>query len=242
MKISIGALLAVSLLFSCHVYAEVSLTTGAGYANMAKELAKTFSETSGSKVTENYGGNIGQMMAQIANGNGANVVISDEGTLKNLKTPIQLTNVQSLGNTPLVFIWRKGLDIKGVSELKSDKIKQFAYPDPKAAVYGRAAQQYLDNLDTDQFPKEKVMKIASVPQVTAYVVKGEIDAGFVNRTAAKANKDKIGGSEEVLNGYTPIHMIVGVVKGHEKDQDVAQFLKFLQSEKGKKILMKHGIQ
>ena len=50
MKISIGALLAVSLLFSCHAYAEVSLTTGAGYANMAKELAKTFSETSGSKV------------------------------------------------------------------------------------------------------------------------------------------------------------------------------------------------
>ena len=48
MKISIGALLAVSLLFNCHAYAEVSLTTGAGYANMAKELAKTFSETSGS--------------------------------------------------------------------------------------------------------------------------------------------------------------------------------------------------
>ena len=46
----------------------------------------------------------------------------------------------------------------------------------------------------------------------------------------------------MLNGYTPIHMIVGVVKGHEKDQDVAQFLKFLQSEKGKKIPMKHGIQ
>ena len=58
MKISIGALLAVSLLFSCHAYAEVSLTTGAGYANMAKELAKTFSETSGSKVTENYGGRL----------------------------------------------------------------------------------------------------------------------------------------------------------------------------------------
>lgn len=44
MKISIGALLAVSLLFSCHAYAEVSLTTGAGYANMAKELAKTLAK------------------------------------------------------------------------------------------------------------------------------------------------------------------------------------------------------
>lgn len=80
MKIHTVALVA-ALCFSSQAFAEVSLTTGAGYANMAKELAKAFSATSGNKVTENFGGNIGQMMAQIANGNGANVVISDEGTL-----------------------------------------------------------------------------------------------------------------------------------------------------------------
>lgn len=104
MKIRTVALIATSLCLSAQAFAEVSLTTGAGYANMARELAKTFTATSGSKVTENFGGNIGQMMAQIANGNGANVVISDEGTLKSLKTPVRLTDVRSLGNTPLVFI------------------------------------------------------------------------------------------------------------------------------------------
>lgn len=82
--------LVAALCFSSQAFAEVSLTTGTGYANMAKELAKAFSATSGNKVTENFGGNIGQMMAQIANGNGANVVISDEGTLKSLKTPVSL--------------------------------------------------------------------------------------------------------------------------------------------------------
>ena len=57
---------------------------------MAKELAKAFSATSGNKVTENFGGNIGQMMAQIANGNGANVVISDEVLSRALKHPFSL--------------------------------------------------------------------------------------------------------------------------------------------------------
>lgn len=242
MKIRTVALIATSLCLSAQAFAEVSLTTGAGYANMAKELAKTFTATSGIKVTENFGGNIGQMMAQIANGNGANVVISDEGTLKSLKTPVRLTDVRSLGNTPLVFIWKKGLSLNGVSDLGTDKVKQFAYPDPKAAIYGRAAQQYLDNLGPNAVSENKVMKIASVPQVTAYVVKGEIDAGFVNRTAARANKDKIGGSEELTKGYAPIHMIAAVVKGHEGDKDVQQFLTFLQSEQAKRILMKYGIQ
>lgn len=241
MKIHTVALVA-ALCFSSQAFAEVSLTTGAGYANMAKELAKAFSATSGNKVTENFGGNIGQMMAQIANGNGANVVISDEGTLKSLKTPVQLTDIHSLGNTPLVFIWKKGLNLKGVSDLGTDKVKQFAYPDPKAAIYGRAAQQYLDNLGPNTVTKDKVMKIASVPQVTAYVIKGEVDAGFVNRTATRANKEKIGGSEELTKGYAPIHMIAAVVKGHEGDKNVQQFLAFLQSELAKKILMKHGIQ
>lgn len=242
MKIRIAALFAAAFCLSGQVFAEVSLTTGAGYADMAKELAKAFTATSGTKVTQNFGGNIGQMMAQIANGNGANIVISDEGTLKNLKSPIQLTDIHALGNTPLVFIWRKGLDLKGVSDIETNKVKQFAYPDPKAAVYGRAAQQYLNNLGLKAVSKDKIMKIASVPQVTAYVVKGEVDAGFVNRTAARRNKDKIGGSEEVTKGYEPIHMIAAVVKGHEGDKDVQQFLTFLQSEQAKTILLKHGIQ
>ena len=109
MKIHTVALVA-ALCFSSQAFAEVSLTTGAGYANMAKELAKAFSATSGNKVTENFGGNIGQMMAQIANGNGANVVISDEGTLKSLKTPVQLTDIHSLRkHADLFYIWKKGL-------------------------------------------------------------------------------------------------------------------------------------
>lgn len=228
--------------FSTSAFAEVSLTTGAGYMNMAKELAAAYSQNSGQKVTENYGGNIGQMMAQIANGSGSNVIISDEGTLRNIKSPVELVKTESIGSTPLVFVWRKGLNIKSVENLTDDQVKSFAYPDPKAAVYGRAAQQYLNTTDKDGSLSKKSMRIASVPQVIAYVARGEVDAGFVNRTSARANKDKIGGSYEIQTGYQPIHMVACVVKGSENDKDVASFLSFLKTDDAKVILRRHGIE
>lgn len=234
-------LIAAAAFSASAAYAEVSVTTGAGYMPMSKELAQTYQKTSGQKVVENYGGNIGQMLAQVAAGNGVNIVISDLGTLKRIKSPVQFSKIEKLGNTPLVFIWKKGCGITGPQDLTTDKVKTFAYPDPKAAVYGRAAKEYLDGLKTESL-KDKSMQIASVPQVMAYVSKGEVDAGFLNRTAARQGKEKIGGSVEIADGYSPIEMVAAVVKGQENDKDVQAFLNFLNSEDAKKILVKHGIE
>ncbi len=233
--------LMIAAAFLCtSAYAEVSITTGAGYMPMSKELAKAYQQATGQKAVENYGGNIGQMLAQVAAGNGVNIVISDLGTLKRIKSPVQFSKLQKLGNTPLVFIWKKGSAITGPQDLTTDKVKTFTYPDPKAAIYGRAAKEYLDGLNVPSL-KDKTMQIASVPQVMAYVSKGEVDAGFLNRTAARQGKDKIGGSVEITQGYAPIEIVAAVVKGQENDKDVQAFLNFLNSEGAKKLLVKHGI-
>lgn len=165
-----------------------------------------------------------------------------KGLFRNIKSPVELVKTESIGSTPLVFVWRKGLNIKSVENLTDDQVKSFAYPDPKAAVYGRAAQQYLNTTDKDGSLSKKSMRIASVPQVIAYVARGEVDAGFVNRTSARANKDKIGGSYEIQTGYQPIHMVACVVKGSENDKDVASFLSFLKTDDAKVILRRHGIE
>lgn len=236
------SLAAIALLSATAAYAEVSVTTGGGYMNMVKELSAAFSKESGQKVTENYGGNIGQMMSQVAAGNGANVVISDAGTLKQIKTPVQFSETKTLGTTPLVLVWRKGLNLTGAEGLAGDQVKSFAYPDPKAAVYGRAAKAYLEGRADLKGLSGKELKISTVPQVMAYVSKGEVDAGFVNLTAARAGKDKVGGVQIINNGYPAIVMVANVVKGSENDKEVQAFLKFLASDKAKAILSKHGIE
>jgi hypothetical protein len=58
-----------------------------------------------------YGGNIGQMLAQIEAGSGANIVISDKGTLDNVKSGVKFESFQPLGGTALVLAWRKGVKI-----------------------------------------------------------------------------------------------------------------------------------
>ncbi|MCF0254069.1 MAG: substrate-binding domain-containing protein, partial [Duodenibacillus sp.] len=88
----------------------------------------------------------------------------------------------------------------------------------------------------------KAMQIATVPQVLAYVAKGEVDAGFVNRTAARNGKDKIGGSLEIASGYPEIVMVAAVVKGHEGDAGVQAFLEFLKSPAAAAIMDKHGVK
>lgn len=235
------SLLITGMMAALPAMADVSLTTGAGYVNMVKELTAAYEAAGNAKVTQNYGGNIGQMLTQIRSGNGVNLVVSDVGTLKNLKTPVKFGTITELGSTPLVFVWGKKTAVTGVADLTTDKVTRFAYPDPKAAVYGRAAKAYLEGKGLTETLKDKTMQIASVPQVMAYVVKGEVDAGFVNKTAAKTNAAKLGGSEEITTGYPAITMVAAVVKGEEKDAEVQKFLAFLKSDAARKILTKFGI-
>lgn len=184
------------------------------------------------------------MLAQVSAGGGANIVITDKTTLMKLKTPVKFSVMQSLGKTPLMLISKKGAAVDGPQSLASDGIARIAHPDAKAAVYGRAGLEWV-NSQSDVFKnkvKPKLMQVAGVPQVASYVVRGEVDAGFVNYQAAMKNKDKLGGVLAVEHGYEPIEMVAAVVDGQLQDAGVQAFLKCLQGSKAKKVLEKAGIR
>ena len=169
-------------------------------------------------------------------------MISDKGTLKNIKSDVRFSKMQPLGMTVLVLAWRKGVDISSPEDLASDKVKSVAYPDPKAAIYGRAAAKYLENTGLGSRIKGKVSQVSTVPQVFSYIVSGEMDAGFVNRVVIRSGGSKIGGSLEIPSGYPPIEMVASVVDGEENNGAVNDFLAFLGSARAKAIMDKHGIR
>ena len=242
MKRLLTALL-VLLVFCAEARAATpAVTTGAGYMKMVQELAAAYKSDTGKQVQEVYGGNIGQMLAQIEAGNGVNVVISDKGALKTAKSDVRIAKMQPLGATVLVLAWRKGIELSSPNDLTGDKVKSVAYPDPKAAIYGRAAAKYLETTGLGAKIAPKVSQVSTVPQVFSYLVSGEMDAGFVNRVVARAGKDKIGGSLEIPSGYPPIEMVAAVVEGAENDPAVADFLKFLGGNRAGAIKKKHGVQ
>jgi molybdate transport system substrate-binding protein len=221
-------------------FAGVTVTTGAGYKTMLEKLCADFRE-SGGAVEEMYGGHIGMMLAQIKQGSGVNVVISDKGSLDDMSGGVEFDSYEPLGGTVLVLAWRKGIEIETPEDLAKPEIKSVAYPDAKAAIYGRAATKFLESSGIGAKIKDKISEVSSVPQVFAYLVSGEMDAGFVNRVMIMNGAEKIGGSLEIASGYPSLDMVAAVVKSAGSDPDVAKFIEFLRSPAAKEILKKNGV-
>ena len=217
-----------------------SVTTGAGYRPMLEALAAAY-KAKGGQISEMYGGHVGQMVAQIAQGSGADIVVSDLATLDAVSKGVEFESYQPLGDTVLVLAWRKGLSIESPEDLTGGQVKSVSHPDPQGAIYGRAASAYLESSGLGAKLGDKLQVVSSVPQVFAYVVSGEMDAGFVNRVMILNGADKIGGSLEITEGYPPISMVAAVVKGRGSDPKVQGFLEFLASDEAKEILRKNGL-
>jgi molybdate transport system substrate-binding protein len=207
---------------------------------MLEKLVSAY-KAKGGQITEMYGGHIGQMVAQIAQGSGADIVVSDKATLDAVSQGVEFESYLPLGDTLLVLAWRKGLDIASPEDLATGKVKSVSHPDPQAAIYGRAASAYLKSTGLGDKLGGKLQIVSSVPQVFAYVASGEMDAGFVNRVMILNGADKIGGSLEIAEGYPPIAMVAAVVKGHGANPKVQGFLEFLASDEGKEIIKTFGI-
>ncbi|WP_236846219.1 hypothetical protein [Campylobacter devanensis] len=49
-------------------------------------------------------------------------------------------------------------------------------------TYGIRATQYLKNANLQNELEGKILAVSTVPQVVAYVLNAEVDAGFINST------------------------------------------------------------
>lgn len=85
LNLTVAALAAgTSLLFAGTAAAEVTVTTGggAGYVKMVQALVDAYQSQTQAKVGTAFGGNIGQMLAQVREGGKVNLVISDATSLQ----------------------------------------------------------------------------------------------------------------------------------------------------------------
>lgn len=89
---------------------------------------------------------------------------------------------------------------------------------------------------------DKLKVLQTVPQVSAYLVSGDLDAGLINKTDYIGIKEKVGGALEVDSKlYSPIKIIGVVLKGKEGEAEVRAMLEFLKSPEAREILRAHGL-
>ena len=116
----------------------------------------------------------------------------------------------------LVLAWRKGLSLESPKDLEKREFARVAMPDPKAAIYGRAASAFLESSGIGKKLGDRLAVVSTVPQVFSYLVSGEMDAGFVNRVMVLNGGQKLGGWLEIAEGYPPLRMVAAVVQGRRR--------------------------
>lgn len=204
---------------------------GAGYKKPVMEVVNELNQK-GFQIEAVFG-NMGQICKQAESAE-LKIIIGDMDFIQN-KCEVKFNKFSEIGKGILVFASNKKID-------KIDEITNFskiAIPQPQKAIYGIRAKQFLKNSGLNV--KAEVLEVATVPQVSAYILSKDIDGGFINLTEAMAQKDKflsvIMVDEKM---YEPVLITAGDNCGDDKDCE--RFLDELKSENSKKIFLKYGLK
>lgn len=247
----VAFLLALFLVPAAWAGDALTIAAGAGYKELVKSLSEAFAGESGVTPQQIFG-NMGQITAQAEQSGVVDLVIGDKSYLDNTKLPF--AGEQLIGKGKLILAVAKGVELKGLADITSvtkdnaaailgdAAITRIALPDKKKAIYGRAATQFLESVGLADAVASKLLMVGTVPQVSAYVVSGEVDLGFVNLTDAlviEPKAAKILPVEEDL--YKPIRIVAKPLEGSPNADMVAKFVTFLQSDKATAIATRQGL-
>lgn len=213
---------------------------GAGYKRPVSELSAAFEKKTGIRVEQIYG-HMGGVISQAKQSGQVAVIFGDLSYLSKAEG-IAFSKFLPLGDGRLVVAWPKGSDLKSPAALTEPRFARIAIPDTKSAIYGIAATEFIQRNNLAAALKDKLQVVATVPQVSAYLISGEVDAGFINLTEALGIKDKIGGYLELdQNYYNRIRIVGGVVDGFGEQPAVLQLQQFVETPEARSILEKHGL-
>ena len=231
--------------------AGLLLMAGAGYKRPVEALCADFTRETGIPVERSYG-NLQQIFAQARASGRVDVLIGDADFIDHAKD-LSLPQRQTLGQGKLVLAWRRKLLGRRSPDPITDPVRDLpemqsiTLPNPQQAIYGRAAEQWLKAKGLWAPLQDKLKIVQTVPQVSAYLTSGQIDAGFLNLTEVLAVKGQLGGYLELQPGagsYAPIDIVAAFPEQTAQPETAAsraRFAQFLQSAQAQEILRRAGL-
>lgn len=232
------------VLFLCQSLAlaeTLTLAAGAGYKRPLTEIIQAYETSGGVKIDQIYG-NMGQVIMQAKASRNIAFIVGEEAFLRT-SSGLEFSSLHPIGEGVLVIAYGKKVNLQRPEDLLKPEVAKVAMPDEKHAIYGKAGKEFLQNTKLLDKIESKLLVVSTVPQVSAYLISGEVEAGFINLTDALYIKDKIGGYlTPDRSTYGPIKLVLGVVKGFEANTEAKNFLNFLEVDtKVKEILKKAGL-
>jgi len=217
----------------------LTIAAGAGYKRLVEELCASYTTKTGVPVNKVFG-NMGQITAQALESGAIDFIMGDKAFLDASK--LLFAEEFIIGRGKLVAAAAKGTKIENLDALTEKGVQRIAIADSDKAIYGHAAKEFLTAKGIWQQIQPKLLVVGTVPQVTAYLLTGEVDVGFINLTEAHAIKDKVEmvfSIEERL--YSPILIVAKRLQESPNIEAAASFVAFLQSEQAQTLLKKQGL-
>lgn len=218
----------------------LGMGAGAGYKRLLTELNAEFTRQTGITVEETYG-HMGHVTAQAKEGRRMDILFGDLDFLQAVPD-LNVERYVDVGRGRLVVAWATGVDMKKPADLLLPAIDRIGLPDQKNAIYGKAGMEFLTRSGMLETLRPRLIEVSTVPQVTAYLISGEVKAGLINVTDALGVRDRIGGYAEVDQSlYTPIKIVGAILPGALAKPELAKYLEFMGSPAAKSIMVKHGL-
>ncbi|THU02018.1 molybdate ABC transporter substrate-binding protein [Lampropedia puyangensis] len=236
--LTLHGLCSILLISPAQASDSLTIVSMGGYRKPVLELVDAFKKDTGLSVDAAFG-HIKQIETQAAQNPDVTFVIGD----KSLLEPTQLiAHFYPLGTGRLTLVTSKGKALSQVEDLSTPTFNRIAIPHSTRTVFGRAASACLKALGLTTTLEPKLVEVEGVPQVGSYLVTGEVDAGFINKTEAIAIADRTGSVIEVPTScYSPIEISLGTVKNRSLNTTASQFQGFLQSDTARRILDANGL-
>lgn len=131
---------------------------------------------------------------------------------------------------------------KGLSIVLESEIKKLAIANPKHAPYGRAAEEALRYYQVWDKVQGKLAFGENISQTAQFVQTGAADAGIIALSLAISPKMADDGNHWIIpdESYSKLEQVYTVLQRGKDKSGVKIFLKFVQGEKGRKILSAYG--
>jgi molybdate transport system substrate-binding protein len=243
LKLLLPMLLGITLALPA-VAAELVVSAAASLTNAFKEIGAAFEKTQpGDRVVSNFAAS-GPLLQQIENGAPVDVFASadqetmDKGEAKKLIVAASRRNFVS---NRLVLVQPKGAStaLRGTADLKREAVKRIAVGNSETVPVGRYTRDVLQAEGAWEALAPKLIYADSVRQVLDYVVRGEVDAGFVYATDAALAKDKVDIVAEIAT-RKPVLYPIAVVAGSKQVKLAESFVAFVSGHEAQAVLARYG--
>jgi molybdate transport system substrate-binding protein len=222
------------------VAAASSLTNA--FQDIAKEYEKAHP---GSRVLFNFGAS-GQLLQQISRGAPVDVFASaDEETMDRAESQNLIENgsrANFAANKLLVVSPADStLVLSSLADLSAPTLRRIALGNPDSVPVGRYSKAAIEKAGLWDRLSPKFVYTQNVRQSLDYVSRGEVEAGFVYATDAAIASSKVRTALEVPT-EKPIMYPIAAVKGNNSQNRAQEFIAFVRSEAGQKVLEKYGFK